>query len=289
MISLVCMKMRGMLFAAFCCGSLLGQDLSGTYTARVHEEQPERGPGPDLGDYLGLPLTEAARLRADSWDASLLTLPEWQCRPHPADYGPRHSHVRIWNEYDLATQQLVAIHFHREWQAQERTIWMDGRAHPPEYAKHSWQGFSTGSFTGGTLTITTTHLKTGYIRRNGVPRSSNATLVEHITRHGNFLDWVTIVNDPVYLTEPFIRSSDYEVDTARVIPAYPCEAVTEIDRAKGVVPHHLPGTNKFLDEFRAAHSLPAEAVRGGAETMYPEYRKKISEVKPPAGTAVAAK
>ena len=167
---------------ALLAGSLAAQDLSGTFSARVHEEQPERGPGPDLGDYLGLPITDAARMRADTWDASLLTLPEWQCRPHPADYGPRHSNVRIWNEFDTATQQLIAIHFHREWQAQERTIWMDGRAHPDENAKHGWQGFSTGSFTGGTLTINTSHLKTGYIRRNGVPRSSNATLVEHITR-----------------------------------------------------------------------------------------------------------
>ena len=255
--------------------TLNAQDLSGTWAARVHEEQPERGPGPDLGDYLGLPLTDAARERADNWDASLLTLPEWQCRPHPADYGPRHSNVRIWNEYDQATQRLVAIHFHREWQAQERTIWMDGRPHPPEYAPHSWQGFSTGSFVGGTLTIHTPHLKTGYIRRNGVPRSANAELTEHITRHGNFLTWVTIVNDPVYLTEPFIRSSDYQYDQERVIPPYPCEAVIEIDRPKGLVPHHLPGTNAFLSEFATEHKLPKEAVRGGAETLYPEYRRKL--------------
>ena len=37
-------------------------------------DQPERGPGPELGDYLGLPITDDARLHADSWDASRLTL-----------------------------------------------------------------------------------------------------------------------------------------------------------------------------------------------------------------------
>ena len=56
---------------------------------------------------------------------------------------------------------------------------MDGRPHPPEYADHTWQGFSTGIWEGNMLTITTTHLKTNYIRRNGVPRSDKATLTEH--------------------------------------------------------------------------------------------------------------
>ena len=58
-------------------------DLVGEWVARYHEDQPERIPGPELGDYLGLPINDAARLRADSWDASLLTLPEFQCRPYP--------------------------------------------------------------------------------------------------------------------------------------------------------------------------------------------------------------
>ena len=41
---------------------------------RYHEDEQDRGPGPDLGDYLGLPINSAARLFADSWDASRLTL-----------------------------------------------------------------------------------------------------------------------------------------------------------------------------------------------------------------------
>src|SRR5262245_59931636 len=61
-------------------------DFSGEWAPRFHEDQPERVPGPPLGDYLGLPINDAARLRADSWDASMMTLPEWQCRPHSADY-----------------------------------------------------------------------------------------------------------------------------------------------------------------------------------------------------------
>ena len=61
-------------------------DFSGEWAPRFWEDQPERVPGPELGDYLGIPISDAARLRAESWDASIQTLPEWQCRPHSADY-----------------------------------------------------------------------------------------------------------------------------------------------------------------------------------------------------------
>ena len=36
-------------------------DLSGEWAPLFHEDQPERIPGPDIGDYLGLPITDAAR------------------------------------------------------------------------------------------------------------------------------------------------------------------------------------------------------------------------------------
>jgi hypothetical protein len=258
------------------------RDPSGEWAPRFHEDQPERIPGPEIGDYLGLPITDAARMRADSWDASLLTLPEHQCKPHPADYGPRGpANLRIWEEIDTPTQQLVAFHTHISWQAPERTIWMDGRPHPPEYAAHTWQGFSTGKWDGDMLTVTTDHLKIGWIRRNGVPRSDKAVLTEHWIRHEGNLTLVSIVNDPVYLTEPFIRTTDWMLAPDQEIAPYPCESVVEVDRPLGVVPHHLPGTNTFLNEFPDKYHLPAQAARGGAETMYPEYQLKIKAMANP--------
>jgi glyoxylase-like metal-dependent hydrolase (beta-lactamase superfamily II) len=248
-------------------------DLTGEWGARYHEDYSERIPGPELGDYLGLPITDAARLRADSWDASIATLPEWQCRPHPADYGSRGpADLRIWKDVDTQTQQVIAYHTHVQWQAQERTIWMDGRPHPSEDAAHTWQGFSTGKWNGNELTVTTTHLKEGYIRRNGVPRSDRATLVEHWIRHGDFLTLVSIIIDPVYLTEPFIRTTNWVLTPQQAIDPYPCEVAEEVERAQGAVPHHLPGANKFLSEFPKKYGLPERATRGGADTMYPEYR-----------------
>jgi hypothetical protein len=188
--------------------------------------------------------------------------------------GP--ANTRIWKEVDNATQETIAWHTHISWQAPERTIWMDGRPHPPEYAAHTWQGFSTGKMEGNMLTITTTHLKNGWIRRNGIPRSADATVTEHLMRNDNYLTWMVIINDPVYLTEPFVRTTDFVLDPTQVIAPYPCEAVVEVERPLGAVPHHLPGANTFLKEFSDKFKVPYEATRGGAETMYPDYLRKIS-------------
>jgi hypothetical protein len=255
------------------------RDISGEWAPRFHEDQPERIPGPEIGDYLGLPINDAARLRGDSWDASLLTLPEHQCKPHPSDYGIRGpANLRVWKEIDTPTQQLLAYHTHISWQAPERTIWMDGRPHPPDYVAYTWQGFSTGKWEGDMLTITTDHLKMGWIRRNGIPRSSKAVITEHWIRHDNYLTVATIVNDPLYLTEPFIRTTDFVFDPDQQIAPYPCEEVTEVERPMGVVPNHLPGTNTFLKEFPARYGIPEQAARGGAETMYPEYQLKMKSM-----------
>jgi len=181
-------------------------DFTGDWAPRFYEDAPERGPGPELGDYLGLPINAAARMRADTWDASIMTLPEWQCRPHGGDYiwrGP--SNLRIWKEVDPVTRELVA--WHAEWlRSVDRPVYMDGRPHPAAYAAHSWAGFSTGKYEGDVLTTLVTHLKENYIRRNGMARSEKAT---------------------------------------------------------------------FVEEFAKIHGVPFEATRGGAETMYPEYRAKL--------------
>ena len=156
-------------------------DLSGIWAPIFHEDQVERIPGPDAGDYAGLPINDELRMRADSWDASLLTLPEHQCKPHPSTYGFRGvGNLRIWSDVDPTTQQMLRISTHIQWQEQHRDIWMDGRPHPPEYAAHTWQGFSTGRWEGETLIVTTTHLKAGWIRRNGLVLSDRATMEDFL-------------------------------------------------------------------------------------------------------------
>jgi glyoxylase-like metal-dependent hydrolase (beta-lactamase superfamily II) len=257
------------------CAPVFAQvDLSGEWGSRYTWDYLERLPGPELGDYLGLPINNAARLKANSWEASTQTIPERQCIPHGADYlfSRAGFPMRIWAEEDPVTEKIVAFRIRSYAWSVERTIWMDGRPHPSQFARHTWQGFSTGQWNGNVLTVTTTHLKWNYIRRNGVPRSDEATVTEHFARHGDYLTLLTYIDDPVYLTEPLLRTSGYVLDPQQQLEPFPCEPVEEVVRPEGAVPHHLPGTNKDIAEFPAKHGLPAATAMGGAETMYPGYK-----------------
>jgi hypothetical protein len=57
----------------------------------------------------------------------------------------------------------------------------------------------------------------------------------------------------------------------------PCSPEAEVVRPEGLVPHLLPGKNPFTDEVTKMYHIPVEAVMGGADTMYPEYRKKLKD------------
>jgi hypothetical protein len=259
-------------------------DLSGIWQPRIHEDFPERIPGPELGDFLGLPITDGARRWAESWDPSRLTLLEHQCQVHISPYiyrGPLN--LRIWYEKDPKTQEIIAIKHYISTYEQTRTIWMDGRPHPSENTPHTWMGFSTGQWEGDMLTVRTTHIKQGWIRRNGLPQSDKVTLTEHFIRHGDTLTHITITRDPVYLTEPLVKSQNFAM-APRELPQqnwlWVCEPVVEIaDRPAGAVPAYMPGENPFLGEFRKRHNVPEAATRGGAETMYPEFALKLKSAR----------
>lgn len=261
-------------------------DLSGEWGQKMHEDAPERGAGPWIGDYTGLPINDRARMQADTWDADKWTLMEHQCEPHPADYAPRGpADMRIWADVDPFTQELIAWHTDIMWMNPQRTIYMDGRAHPSEYAPHTWGGFSTGVWVGDMLRVDTDHLKEGWIRRNGLPRSEKATMVEYYIRHGDYMTLVTIVKDPVFLTEPLIRTSNWILNLGYQPFAQSCVPSQEQDHPEGWVPFHLPGTNTFLNEYAIKYGFPTPALRGGAETMYPEYQKKLEAMPLPAKPA----
>jgi len=254
-----------------------GVDLSGSWSPYPHEESSGN---PALVEYYGVPITEGARDWALAWSASRLTVPEHQCQVHVVSYilgGPLN--LRIWEEKDPQSQRVVAIRQYISTYEQDRTIWMDGRPHPGAYAPHTWMGFSTGKWEGNTLTVYTTHMKQGELRRNGLLVSDQATLTEHFMRYGDVMTHVSIVNDPIYLTEPFIRTQVFRL----VIPEglnwlYPCDSVEEIaNRAPDAVPNYLPGENPFIHEFADKHHIPLEAALGGAETMYPEYQLTMKE------------
>jgi hypothetical protein len=259
-------------------------DLSGNWVSRQHEDWQERGPGPDVADYLGLPINDEARTRALSYSATSLSLPERQCLYYPPQYvviGPQG--LRIWSDVDPNTGAIRAWNISAAIDRGIITIWMDGRPHPPEDAPHRFSGFTTGVWEGNTLTTYTTHVKEGYLRRNGVPTSDQTTFTLYISRHGDTLTITAIIEDPVYLTEPHILNRSWQLDPTAAnltnVPA-PCVPANELPGLKDEqsVPHYLPGKNPFINDFPKIYNIPLDAVLGGAETMYPEYRKKLKDL-----------
>jgi glyoxylase-like metal-dependent hydrolase (beta-lactamase superfamily II) len=255
-------------------------DLSGEWSNLTHEDVNHRQ-SVEIGDYTGLPINEAGRFKAESWDEAVLATHERQCIPHPVTYAMRGQpgNIRIGKIDDPDTGQIIAYTIHGTY-GRPRTIWMDGRAHPSENAPHTWAGFSTGNWEGNALVVTTTHIKMGWIMRNGVPTSDRATITERFIRHGGYLLDVIIVNDPVYLSEPFIRTQDWRLNLNGEPnawgPCSPAQVADEIpNQKKGYVPHHLPGTNVQMREFQVKRGVPAEAAMGGPETTYPDYMLKL--------------
>ena len=240
------------------------------------------GGGANIGDYTGFPLNDAGRQWADSWMAARLELPEHQCHPHPAQYslwGP--GNFRISDIYEPQTERIIGMRLQGTFGRADRTFWLDGRPHPPDYARHTWAGFSTASWEGNMLTVETDHLKEGWFSRNGITSSDKATMREHYIRHDNYLTVVFIVNDPDHLEEPFIRTTQAVYDPSTLLGGQECQPfntnVINADQPEGYVPHWLPGQNPGLHEFADKYGVPYEATRGGSKTIYPEYQAEIKK------------
>lgn len=271
-------------------GTVLGPGVAAIFG--FEEDSTERADGPTLDDFLGIPLNDEARARALSYDGSLLTVPEHQCMPHPATYsfwGP--GTPRITEELD-DNLNVIAYHVGGMFRRADRTIYMDGRPHPPDYAPHTWAGFTTGKWVGNTLVTTTDHIKWSWIRRNGVPASDDAVVTTFYTRNGNVLTVTIMVHDPIYLTETYIKSADFIAQSQvpngnfgvpivaqsgdTFFKCFPGEEVVRKDPY--YVPNYLPWKNPFTDEVPEKLHIPKEAAMGGAETAYPEYQDKLKQV-----------
>ena len=104
-------------------------------------------------------------------------------------------------------------------------MWLDGRPHPPDMAPHTFSGFSTAAWDGNMLNVYTTHLKESH-HLGGVcgflaaarPRSPSIG-----SGTGNYLTVITAITDPVFLTEPMVRSQNWVLDlNQRMGRAYLC-------------------------------------------------------------------
>jgi cyclase len=266
-----------------------GIDISGWWAPGRHQDAGLGTAAGALVDYGGIPINQASRMYALTWEASRMTVRQHQCPGYvPPYWYVAPGNYRFWEDRDPDTQRLIAIKMYAQVSEGNRTIWMDGRPHPPAFAQHTFTGFSTGKWEGNILTVYTTHLKRGWIRANGVAQSDQATLMEHFIRHGDRITYFSVTNDPVYLAEPFIKTSELIRNIKDPNSwLYACDDGEQIlDRPNDQIPNYLYGQNPFLREFSEKRGVPLLGALGGPETMYPEF---VAKAKDPASAEAAAK
>jgi hypothetical protein len=269
---------------AVASGSAFAQvDLTGGWDTLEYQDFAMRGPGPDPVDYTGLPINDAARSVALSFTPEQISLPEEQCLMYAPDYhlfGP--FGFRMTADSDPVTGQLTAWNVSGGGDVGGINIWMDGRPPPPAGAGRSLTGFTTGAWEGDVLVSHTTQMRRGYLRRNGVPISDQASMTLRFVLHGNLLTLTGRIEDPAYLTEPLVVSrilikSSQPPGGFGAGRGRGCNPAVEVaDYAQvGTMPHYLPGQNPTQRDMTDRLGIPQIAVLGGADTMYPEFRKRL--------------
>jgi hypothetical protein len=213
-------------------------DLTGYWVSVVTEDWRYRMVTPVKGDYPSIPLNPEGRKVANAWDPAKDEAAGEQCKSYGAANimrQPGRVHI-TWE--DDATLRI-------DTDAGTQTRLLHFGSMPAPGGAPSWQGNSTAQWEfpgaggrrgaaarppGGSLKVVTTQMRPGYLQKNGVPYSANATLTEyfHRTEEPNGDVWMiitTIVEDPRYLTGPFLRSTNFkkEADGSRWDPAL-CEA-----------------------------------------------------------------
>jgi hypothetical protein len=201
-------------------------DITGYWVAFVTEDWRFRMITPRKGDYQPVPMTEQARKIADAWDPAADEAAGNQCKA-----------------YGAAAIMRLAARFHITWQ-DDNTLRVDSdygmqtrllhfNAPPSQLGERTWQGYSSAQWERpASLKITTNNLRSGYLRKNGVPYSENATVTEYFDigpipggSGGQVLLVTAIVDDPQNLRQPFTTSSQFkkEADGSKWDPQ-PCAA-----------------------------------------------------------------
>ena len=183
------------------------------------EDPVDRGNGPEVGDTLGVPLNEAGVLKAESYSPSWLNIPDIKVRRIRlrALSGIRQRSVLIRN-----TIRLRGGSYHTSSRAHfASSRHLNGwRAHPSPDAVHTFNGFSTGQWDGDLLVVETSHLKENWLRRDGVRTGDRATMIEYYIRRGNLMTVIIVLDDSVYLSEPYVRTTEYALDARGPLHPY---------------------------------------------------------------------
>jgi hypothetical protein len=219
-------------------------DLTGNWVSIVTEDWQWRMRTPSKGDYASVPLTPAGRQAADTWtDAKdgqceaygvggLMRMPgrlriSWQddnTLKIESDAGQQTRLLRFAPPPGAAPSPVSSAPGARSLQGTSVAEWQRAGGAFDAFLERGSGNAAPGQ-RWGSLKVTTTNHTGGWLRRNGVPYSQNAVITEYFTRftHSQAGDWfvvTTIVEDPQYLAQPFITSSNFkkEADGSKWAP-----------------------------------------------------------------------
>jgi hypothetical protein len=233
--------------------SLAPIDLTGYWVSVVTEDWRWRMMTPPKGDYASLPLSDEGRRVADSWDLAKDEAAGNACKPFGVGNimrMPGRLHI-TWQdeatlklEFDAGTQTRL-LHFgakpaslgERTWQGYSAADWevagqsltLDRNGIPVAAGGGAGDGGGGGRGRGGapgrggpprggSLRVVTTNFRDGYLRKNGVPYSADASISEYFDRigpepNGDIILLVrTVVEDSKYLNQPFITSTHFKLE-----------------------------------------------------------------------------
>jgi hypothetical protein len=210
-------------------------DLTGYWVSVVTEDWRWRMIMPPKGDYTSVPLNPEGRKTADTWEPAQAASDG--CKPFGAA-----AVMRVPGRLHVTWESDSVLKIETDAGKQTRLLNFDKSGKPA--GDRTWQGFSIADWEtpgggrgggagrgaaapplDGSLKVVTTNMRAGYFRRNGVPYSENAVMTEYFDRHAAYgTEWftvTTIVEDPKYLTQPFITSTHFkkEADGSKWSPA----------------------------------------------------------------------
>jgi hypothetical protein len=238
-------------------------DLTGTWVSIVTEDWRWRMVTPAKGDYVTIPINAEAKKVADTWDPARDEAAGEQCKSYGAPAIMRvPGRVRItWQddntlkvETDAGTQTRL-FHFgdwkspggEPTWQGDSVAVWETPRPQRGAGVETTIGGIATGPAgasgdrgggagrgpappKSGSLKVTTTRMRPGYLRKNGIPYSADATLTEYwdLMKAPNGAQWLVVtslLDDPKYLTVQYVTSPNFrkEADGSKWDPS-PCSS-----------------------------------------------------------------
>ena len=200
------------------------KDLTGYWVSVVTEDWRWRMVVPVKGDFAGIPLNPEGRRVAATWDPSREQVPADQCKAYGAP-----TLLRVPGRLHISWVDSNTLRIDTDSGTQTRLLHFGGS--PTATSAPQLQGYSVASWEDlprrgrgapppspnptGYLKVVTTHMIPGYLRRNGVPYSANASVEEFLDRFDEpngdvWLVLTEVVTDPQYLTQPYVTHAQFK-------------------------------------------------------------------------------